>query len=469
VVNGYSFYAKELQLLKDNGFKDLAAQSADVEYYKLLDSRLAVLDKQLALLKKNVVQKQKRNAEKIELLVQDTKIKTALSEMTNKLMSYRMPEKYTIPDDLEFTYIDTFDKLNDQQMKQAFFTSFVLPVAFYAEMNAYLTAAADGRKFTVGLNNDFTKDRYMLLGNAYVFENNSHTELRFNKYTHHPVGGHSMLLNPGNGNVFDEDSAVAMNLKLFTPPSAANNYPVQLSETNYTYAGDDDSGQGVWTIFDYLRVIAGKNHFLNFHIGLNNVDKPIINDYFNFGNRPYQVNALNLVAAVAWAKNRDALSLLPEDFSYNRFTNTLELKSKEFMGIGGTIRRGETLVLSKGGLSFSYHGLRDKTDCAIFAQRMSETELVIHFFGLERNNRQQNRESNPNLIQVVGQPPIVYEKISGVLTVYCGGTEIKKVIGVTPTGQSLDISPEAYSFAGGTLTLDTEKTDKTIISYRVQL
>jgi hypothetical protein len=463
VINAYPYVSKDLMALRES-FKLLAAEPASDMYYQKLDQRVADISATVEKTRAIIAAKQKQNATKLELLLKDQKVKEHIAALCKKLNAYKPG---ATPAAVDFSYIDTFAPLDEEQQRQVFYTSFILPVAFAEDINQFLKKEAQGKKFTIGLNNDFTKDIGALLGNAYLFVNDPTLELRFNKYTHHPVGGHSMMNNPGSGTVFDEDSDIDFNLKLFTPPAPGAGYPVQLSETNYTYAGDDDSGQGTWAIMDYLRVIASRDHFIGFHIGLNNCDRPIINDYFNFGNRPYQVNALNVVALTAWQKNTDLNSITPSDFFYNRFANTIELKSKKILGIAGTVRQGESLFLTKGGLRFQYTGVRAKTDCTIIAQHLSADEVVVHFFGIERNNRQRNRESNPNLIQNFGQAPIVYEKISGVLTLYCGLSGVARVVGMTPTGKKIPVSSDDYSYANKVLTLDTRKTDKEIISYRI--
>jgi len=109
------------------------------------------------------------------------------------------------------------------------------------------------------------------------------------------------------------------------------------------------------------------------------------------------------------------------------------------------------------------------TNCLILKQNVSGQEFYVSFFGLERNNRQQNRPANPNLIQSYGVAPIVYEQMVGMLSIAVHTRPVKSVVGITPTGRKVAIPADAYGVVGGMLKIDTRKVAKQCIAFKIVL
>ncbi|MFC1478530.1 hypothetical protein ACFL57_03635 [Candidatus Margulisiibacteriota bacterium] len=465
VINQYSAYSKELQLVKDS-FKNLVQQPATLRYYLQVDKEVEAIEEKIEILTKAIEQKQKKNAEKLLTVVRDKKLHSALNKLQISVLKKQMPANYQIPDKLNFFYIDSFGELSRQQRDQAFFTSFMLPVVFTEEINVILQENAPHQNFGAGLNNDYIRDGYALLANAYLYTSIDYSELRFNKYTHHPVGGHTMLLHPGQGNVFDVDSNIDLNLDIFNPAAPAG-YPVRLSETNYTFAGDDRAGQGNWTVLDYLKTISKGNHLLYFQMGPNNLDKPVISDYFNIGNRPFKTSALNLVAIAALARTIDEGYINVSDFKYKRFQQMIDLNGRELFALAGVFNPQKTVANKDQQLTFTYTGQREQTDMAIIGFRIGE-DILIHLYGIERNSNQRNRPTNPNIVKSYGSAPILYQVPKGLLSVKLNGkTEPVKIIGFTPSGKKTTIPEQAYKIENGVLTINTSLAGEGIISYKV--
>ncbi|MDR2432071.1 MAG: hypothetical protein LBD99_07470 [Candidatus Margulisbacteria bacterium] len=425
----YPLYQDDLRALREDGYRwitDAEATGNFVEQAVKLAQENQVRLNKLAL---QVEAAETKTARGIQSLLTAPALRNKLKELHAAVFSSPMPENYRIPDNIHLRWSDDF--LNYDK-PQVFFTSFLLPVVFTQEINAYLRAQEPKSRLVIGMNNDYARDTGALLGQAYVFFNEPNIELRFNKYAHHPIDGHSMLLNPGFGNVFEEDSSIPFNLALFTPPSG---FPAQLSETNYTFSGNDDAGEGVWTIMDYLKLTAQKKQILFFHSGPNAADKPLINDYFNMGNRPYQLNAMGLIASVALQKNLDPQYIKADDFNYDRYSEKIDLKAKGINGISGRVKpQGE---LKGRALRFVYQGERPRTNITILEQKISAGETAVYFFGLERNKRQENRPGNPELLQSFGLNTIQYEHIPGRL--FLSKRPVSRVTGYYPSGRTVDI------------------------------
>ncbi|GBR75880.1 hypothetical protein NO2_0511 [Candidatus Termititenax persephonae] len=444
VLNSYPVYQKELSALREDGYSWITNAEPTGNYVNE-SVKLANKNKErIAGLLKRVDDRQDRQiAKDWQALLTTETLRGKVKEVYDAVFAVKMPDNYQIPSDLTLGHVDDFLHYDRQQV---FFTSFLLPIAFTQDVNAFLRTLAP-RSFVVGLNNDYARDVGALLGNAYLFFNDPQTELRFNKYAHHPIGGHSMLMNPGFGNVFDEDSNIDLNLDLFTPPSG---YPAQLSETNFTFAGDDNAGEGTWTIMDYLKNAAKQHNILFFHYGPDAADKPIINDYFNMGNRPYQLNAIGLVSSVALHKRLDAKYIQPGDFLYDRFQEKIDLKASGVNGIAGRVQQGKEL---KGrGISFVYKGNRPQTNVTVIEQKLGGQGAVIYLFGLERNKNQQNRAGNPDLIQSFGVSTIQYESLPGVVKI--ADRQVSKITGYYPSGQTVEIPLRYLRLDNGVLALD---------------
>jgi hypothetical protein len=443
VLNSYPVYRKELSALREDGYNWITNAEPTGNYVDR-SAQAAVENKgRLNRLLLQIELEQNNTAKALQSLLAAPELKNKIKEIHGAVFSTAMPENYVIPDNLTLGYVDDFVNYNRQQV---FFTSFLLPVAFVQDVNAFLRQQTT-RNFVIGLNNDYTRDVGALLGNAYIFFNEPNTELRFNKYAHHPIGGHSMLLNPGFGNLFDEDSNIDFNLELFTPPAV---YPVQLSETNFTFAGDDKAGEGAWTIMDYLRNAAKRQNILFFHNGPNAQDQPLINDYFNMGNRPYKLNTMALVSSVALQKRLDNEYIKQSDFQYDRFQEKIDLKAKGVNGLAGRAEKGREL---KGrAISFTYQGKRPQTNVTVIEQKLNNKETVIYLFGLERNKGQQNRSGNPDLVQFFGANTIQYENLPGLVKI--ADRKISKITGYYPSGRTVAVPLRYLKPDNGVLTLD---------------
>ncbi|MFH1428360.1 MAG: hypothetical protein ABIH39_01320, partial [Candidatus Margulisiibacteriota bacterium] len=435
VIEQFSAYRKELQVVKDS-FKNLVQQPATLRYYLEVDKEVEAIEEKTEALLRSIELKQKQNAEKLLAMVSDKKLHASLNSLQKSILNKKMPANYKIPDELNLFYIDSFGELSQAHRDQAFFTSFLLPVVFSEEINVVLQENAPHNNFSVGLNNDFIKDGYALLANIYIYTGINYAELRFNKYTHHPVGGHTMLLHPGQGNVFDNDSNIDLNLDIFSPAAPAG-YPVRLSETNYTFAGDDRSGQGNWTVLDYLKIISKGDHLLYFQMGPNNLDKPVISDYFNIGNRPFKISALNLVAAAALACGIDDGYLSLSDFKYKRFQQMIDLNGHELFALAGVFKPQKTVANKNNQMTFTYTGQRDQVDMSIFGFHIGD-DILIHFYGIERNSNQQNRPTNPNIVKSYGSAPILYQVPMGLLSVKLNEKKDSvQIIGFKPSGEKI--------------------------------
>ena len=462
----YPAFAIELEAYKES-LSPLVKTPATLQYYLQELAIMQSVEQKLALLELAVQRQAKKNAKDLQDKLLDPAFTTELSLLQKAVFLTEMPAGYKIPAYITFSYLDTFDFLSTAQQKQAFFTSFLLPISFAKDINALIQLEASGKSYNIGLNNDFTKDAFALLANSYLAVNDPLTEQRFNKYTHHPIGGHSMLLNPGQGTVFDDDSNIDMNLQLFTPLTGAG-LPAQLSETNYTYAGDDHAGQGNWSVMDYLKVIARGNSLLSFHLGLNHIDQPIINDYFSIGNKPFKVSALSLVGVVALAKQINPDFIRPTDFSYNRFQRAISLQGYKISGLAGSFDPYNIVSNNDSRLAFTYTGQRESVDMAIFAVRLGK-DILVDFYGIERNSEQQNQPANPNLIKAYGSAPIIYQEPYGGLAIKLDDNVTEVVIyGFTPTRQKIKIPLRAYSVEDGILLLDTTKISGGVVSYKIE-
>ncbi len=463
VINQFPEYKTELNSLKEGEFKQLAEESASADYYKKVSGRVKSIELKIIGLEKKIDQQQSGYLKKLEIVLSDKDLNDELEKLYAGIFALEMPAGYQAATDFE--YVDGFSLYNEKQARQSFFTSFLMPAFLNRNLNSFIEQKAGESKFSIGLNNDFTKDSFYLLSNAYLFNRADNLEFRFNKYSHHPVGGHSMLLHPGSGNLFDEDSSVVYNLELFNP--LLSKYSARLSETNYTFAGGDNSGQGNWTLLDWLQTIARKQQISGFHLGLNNIDEPVIRDYFGYSNRLFKQNAFNLTAAVALAQQVDRNFIKPEDFHYNMYNSRVMLNSNNLMALSGPVKFGEEIGSNL--IKFKYTGGRAKTDITITAFAPVINELLISFYGIDRNTRQINRAGNPDLVQSFGTEPIIYQKINGVLTLNLGIWKKAVVAGLTPSGEKLIIDAGSFELSGGYLKIDTAKTDKRIVSYKIFL
>ncbi len=459
IINSYPLFEEEWYSLKNNAFKPLAELPANLEYYQRLSERLKAIEKIVSDFQKKLKETEQANVTALEKLCRNEENTAKLNSLYAAVTKAEMPDNYESKDTVSLEYIDTFGQLSAQQLKQTFFTSFVLSVGFQQEINAYL--AKQNKNCSIGLNNDFTKDAQALLANAYLFLNDQAQELRFNKYTHHPVGGHNMLLHSGYGNIFDEDSAIAYNLKLFLPLSAK--YPARLSETNFTYAGGDNSSEGNWTVLDWLTLAGQGDQILLFHLGQNNVDDPLISDYFDIGNRVFKLNALNLAAVTALVKISDQKFLKPA-FKKNVFKHTIFGQYNKLSAIAGTAAE-QGFDFGNEYLKFKNTGQRSKVDCTITKLELNDAAYVM-LFGIDRNNRQENRAGNPDLVQSFGSTPIIFQKFYGILSIK---TEkpVKSIFAITPTGEKYRLSSAAYGNLYGYLIIDTTKTHKKAVAYKI--
>ncbi|MDR1998316.1 MAG: hypothetical protein LBQ83_08355 [Candidatus Margulisbacteria bacterium] len=424
----YALYQTELRALREDGYSWITNAEATGNYIERSGQIAAENQKRINKILLKVEAEQSRTARDLQALLAAPALRNRIKELHAAVFAARPPENYRIPEAVTLRYVDDFTGYDQPQV---FFTSFLLPVVFTQDVNAYIRQQQSGARTVIGLNNDYIRDAGELLGRAYLFYSDPRTELRFNKYAHHPLGGHSMLLHPGFGNVFDEDSNIPLNLELFTPPAV---YPAQLSETNYTFVGNDDAGEGGWTVMDYLKLAAQRKHILFFHSGPNALDNPLINDYFNLGNRPYQLNTLGLLSSVALHKRLDPQYLKAEDFRYDRFQEKIDLQAKGLNGIAGRVKPGEEL--QGRALSFVYRGRRPRTNVTLIEQKIGG-DAVLYFFGLERNKRQKNRPGNPELIQSFGLNTIQYEHIPG--QVRLSKRRITKLTGYYPDGRTVNI------------------------------
>ncbi|GBR77524.1 hypothetical protein RDn1_183 [Candidatus Termititenax dinenymphae] len=443
VLNAFPAYQKELTALREDGYSWITNAEPTGNYIER-STQIAKENKtRINKLLLSVDYQQTTSAKALQTLLTTAALQRKIQEVHNAVFAEKMPESYKIPNNLTLAYIDDFTNYDHSQV---FFTSFLLPVVFTQDVDSFLRTQTK-QNFVIGLNNDYARDVGMLVGNAYIFFNEPQTELRFNKYAHHPIGGHSMLLNPGFGNLFDEDSNIDLNLELFTPPAV---YPVQISETNYTFAGDDKAGEGTWTVMDYLRNVAKKNNILFFHYGPNAVDKPIINDYFNMGNRPYQLNTMALIGSAALQKRLDNQYILPGDFLYDRFQEKIDLQSKGVNGIAGRAIKNKEL---KGrSIGFTYKGERAQTNVTVIEQKLSGKETVIYLFGLERNKGQKQRPGNSDLIQSYGVNAIQYESLPGIIRI--ADRKVSKITGYYPSGKTVDIPLRYVRPDNGSLILE---------------
>lgn len=456
VLNSFNLYASELNELK-NGFKTLAEKPANLEYYQKVAEQSKFINSEIAKITQLIKKTENTNIVELEKICRQPNIAVELQDLYSKVFAKAMPDDYVIPDNVSFDYIDSFEA---DQVQQLFFTSFLLPVVFQNKINSHLEKYASGKKFSIGLNNDYTKDSQALLSNTYLFLNKNNLELRFNKYTHHPVGGHNMTLHSGYGNIFDEDSAVAYNLELFVP--LKNKYPARLSETNYTYAGGDNSGEGNWTIFDWLKIVGNKDQVLLFHLGRNNLDDSLISDYFDMGNRTFKLNALNLLAVSALAAANDK-NYSVVNFKFDNFTRSIFGDNNKISGIAGTAEQGRDFGNQL--ISFKNIGQRLKVDLAITKLDL-ENSTYIMFYGIDRNNRQLNRKGNPDLVQSFGSSPISIQKFYGILTLKIS-RPVKNIFAITPSGEKHRLDLSAYNQRDGYLILDTVRTPKKATSFQI--
>ena len=429
ILNAYPLYQTELNTLREDGYNWITHAEATGNF---VEQSVQIAKENKARINKLLLKieaEQNRVAKELQTLLSAPALRNKIKELHTAVFANKMPADYRIPAELRLEYTNSFTQYNKDQV---FFTSFLLPVVFTQDVNNFVRQQQPKNRLVIGLNNDYIRDAGELLSRAYVFLNEPNTELRFNKYAHHPIGGHSMLLNPGFGNLFEEDSNIPLNLELFTPPAI---YPVQLSETNYTFVGNDNAGEGAWTVMDYLKMAAQKNQILFFHAGPNAVDKPLINDYFNFGNRPYQLNTLGLIASVALHKSLDPQYVKISDFHYDRFAEKIDLQAKGLNAVAGRVLPGEEL---KGrGISFVYQGKRPRTNLTIVEQKLSNKETALYVFGLERNKNQKNRAGNPELIQSYGLDTIQYEHLAGLVKL--SKRKITKITGYYPSGKQVDV------------------------------
>ncbi|MFA5927695.1 MAG: hypothetical protein WC838_00115, partial [Candidatus Margulisiibacteriota bacterium] len=468
VAQQYSYYGKELKDLKEN-FRGLVQNTASLKYYEDAEKKIKQIEDKLAVLKQENQARKKENAEKLVLILRDTRTIEAVNGLQARVFQSKMPNSYQIPKGLGLEYIDTFEQIDSKKRVQAFFTSFLLPVRFCQDIDSLLNAKNPTGSFSIGLNNDYIKDVYALLANSYLFVNSEQQELRFNKYTHHPLGGYSMLSNAGQGNVFDEDSNLDLNLKLFTPLLAAG-YKAQMSEANYTFAGDDRAGQENWTAMDYLKLISQGDHLLAFRLGLNNLDNPIITDYFDIGNRAFKLEAMAFAGALALARNTSGkYQVQPGSFQYDRFQQKISLSSEKVSGLAGSFSSGGILYSKDGKVGFKYLGQRNKVDLCILRIELGQ-DILVDCYGIMRNNKQQNRPANPDLVQSYGVPPIMYQAPKGVLAIKLknDGRGTVEVFASTPSQRVLKVPSEAYRIERGTMLLDTAKAGKGLISFRVK-
>ena len=465
-VRKYGTYFQELKAVKE-AIRPLIVNPATLSYYDNIPNVMVTIDSKIKKLKKVIENKQVENMGNLEAILDDQYLDIELLLLKAAIFEEKMPADYKIPKDIALTYIDTFDNLNKQQRLQAFFTSFLLQVSAAREVKSYIDDKTTDKNYTMGLNNDYIRDAFSLLANAYLFSHSNDYELRFNKYTHHPVGGHSLQVHSGHGNVFDDDSNIDLNFNLFNLLLPLG-YSARLSETNYTYAGDDRSGQGNWTVLDYLKMIAKGHHILFFHMGLNNVDKPLIDDYFNGGNRPFKVNAMAILGAVAMAKQLDPDFIKVSDFKYDRFNQKITLSAPKISAIAGTFLGNKALSTQTGDFAFTYKGKRDVVDMTIIKLQL-EKDIYIDFYGIERNWQQQNRPNNPNLIKYFGVPPVLYQTPQGVLKMKLpeDGYEDMNLVGFTPSKEKIQIPREAYYIEDGFLILDTTQVEAVVSSYKI--
>ncbi len=464
VIAQYPFYTKELNALRDEGFRELTVKPTDIDYYYYVGNYVAYIEKDLNGLLKKIADEEKLLAQKIKKLYAAKETAIKLNNFYHQVFAVKeLPAAYDLKKGPKFSYIDTFDPLNDEQLKQVFFTSFLLPWKFIVDTNKLIAAKTPaGKNYTVGLNNDFTKDVAAIMLNSYLYVNADNLERRFNKYTHHPVGGHSLLLNSGAGNIFDEDSAIALNAALFDPLSVTGG--LRLSETNYTFNGGDNSGQGNWSVFDWLKMAIRKDQVLGFQMGPNNIDKPVMSDYFNLGNRPNKLNSLNLTAATAltFAGNKEE-----SVFAYDRFGSRILLSSAPVKGLSGTVNKGGSLKTEE--LVFEYTGQREKIDVTVTALTLPKDNVMyLTLYGIERNNLQRNREGNENLVQVYGTAPIMYQYFPGLIKIKIGAKKVKKISVILPDGSKSALNAAAYQQAGEWLEVDLQKNDKKALSFLVE-
>lgn len=459
VLNTYPLFKNELSAIKNNGFKNLTERPANLSYYQDINKQLKVIKDNLAILQKNITLAEQENIKELERLCRRPDIVQKLNSFYTALTAQEMPDNFEPAGSTNFEYIDTFGELSAAQLKQTFFTSFVMSVGFQNEINNYLVKLGKGA--SIGLNNDFTKDTQAILANTYIFLNSADQELRFNKYTHHPVGGHNMLLHSGYGNIFDEDSAIAYNLDLFTPLNAK--YPVRLSESNFTYAGGDNSGEGSWSIADWLALSGDKDQVLAFQMGRNNIDNQVITDYFDIGNRVFKLNALNLAAVTALARYANKDFAAPE-FKRNVFKHNILDKNSKLNFIAGTAAE-QGIDFGNAYLKFKNTGQRKKVDLAIAKIELDKVAYVM-MFGMDRNNRQENRPGNPDLVQSFGSAPLIFQKFYGILSVKTA-KPVRSIFAITPAGEQHRLPESAYGNLNGYLIINTAKTHKKAVAYKI--
>jgi len=421
-INKYKSFKAELKKLKTNGYKYLATASIDSQYYPSVLKIAKRTDTEIQRLKQQLRLNEIANARKLELFLTSAGFKQNIARLTAKTISNKEYKEQ------DFDYIDSFTLDNEKKLYQSFFTSFILQNNFEKNINSLLLKYSKRNRLIIGLNNDYIKDPFSILQRSYAFSNSDRHILRFNKYSHHPVGGHSMLLNAGAGNVFDIDSKIHYNLTLFNPLYSLG-YPLCLSETNHTYAGGLNSGKGNWSFIDQLKALSGGHTILGFRYGLTNIDKPLISDYFNMANRPNKISQFNLLAYVAEMINTGQTSLSEDEFSFNPYNKISELNNRSVQALAGEIKKNQTISNKTGDFKFTYRGSKEIADITMVKTVIGKESYLVSFYGIERNNNQINRADNDNLVQSFGEAPIKYEYFPGTIKIKVNRWSRYKVVG----------------------------------------
>ncbi|MBU0579868.1 MAG: hypothetical protein KKA19_01720, partial [Candidatus Margulisbacteria bacterium] len=449
----------------ENGLGWFAEAKVNLDYYQELSAQLAFLKQALQKLENSINKKQQSVSSQLLLLVQDPLLTKALKVAQEYILTWKAGGQ--TPENIYFAYIDSFDSFSPDQQAQSFFTSFLLTTSFCKNINDFIRTQAPAQvNYVVGMNNDYIKDPFELISRIYLYSNGK-MEWRFNKYVHHPMGGHAMNRHAGQGNIFAEDSDINYNIELFHP-LLSNNVPMRLTETNYTYVGDNSSGEGCWTNFAYLYELSRGNSILGFQHSLNNIEQNTLRDYFNFGNNPFKLSGFNLVAY-------QSLKQQNINIEFNPFSQQIIANSNDFSGLGQLIGKGETIIHPQHGWKFNYNGDLGPTPITIMVNNLDSKNILVSFYGIERNTNQKNRPGNANLIQTFGTAPILYQNFPGIFIIPLESSFSKRNIvlkGISPTNPDGQVISSKYYeiISSGNkryLKIYTYKLSKDFYSYKI--
>ncbi len=468
-LNAYPAFRAELAAIRsgndaswppNGGFGWFAEAKVNADYYQKMNIQVSALKASIGTFREKVANVKRTNALRLQELVSSDRCRTAVKTLRTVMNDISANDTA-----VQFQYIDTFEPLSDQAAEQAFFTSFFLTATLAEDMNTVVrNAAPKDAHCVIGNNNDYIKDVFEVAGRAYLAKNED-MEWRFNKYVHHPVGGHAMNLNAGHGSVFDTDSDINYNIDLFSPMLSLGT-PLRLTETNYTFVGDADSGMGNYTAALYMQEISRKTSILGFHRGLDTLEQRTLRDYFNYGNNIFKRSVFNLVNFAAHADEQLSLTLDPYD-------QEVMASGKRIAIIGSRISPHGTIV-HPSHWRFTYTGSTQRTPITISLVNVNDKEMLVTFYGAVRNSGQKNRAGNPDLIQTFGTAPILYQYFPGELTIqlpdtFKGPVRIYAITAMNGEGEALSPADIKEKREDGkrSITIITNSSIKGAYAYRI--